>query len=89
MVWIIAIRWISRWKKKKKMRKIIIICWVGFMLTGCTVINREYSVTMNVCENSIVYFTPEILADIEKDSEVESKTDVKTDAQLDTSVIPK
>ena len=55
---------------------------------SCTVVRREYKVTIYVTENSTVYFTPEILADIKKESEVETKADVSTDAAFDTGVIP-
>jgi len=55
---------------------------------SCTVVRREYKVTIYVSENSTVYFTPEILADVKKESEVETKADVSTDAAFDTGVIP-
>jgi len=58
------------------------------ILFSCTVVRREYKVTIYVSENSTVYFTPEILADIKKESEVETKADVSTDAAFDTGVIP-
>ena len=67
------------------MNKIIFVVLCLFL--GCTFtptkIVREYHISIYVTEGSEVYFTPEILADVQKQKEVETKTE--TDARVDAT----
>ena len=64
------------------------------ILSGCTftptTIERTYNITIYATESSDVVFTPDILADIDKEKEVETKaqTDAKVDAEATIPLTP-